>query len=331
MPRILLTHAPAARDAYYGARALAGLKALAEVRLNDGDAPYDLAALIAAARDCDVIVSDRLAAAPAEVFAALPGLVAFTRCAVDIRNVDVAAASAAGVLVTHASPGFMNSVAEWIIGAMIDLARHITAAAEAYHAGVAPPIVMGRELKGSTLGVIGYGAIGRRLCELALAFGMRILVTDPFTKVTDPRLAQVEMPRLLSESDFVVCLALATEETENLMNAAAFARMKPSACFINASRGNLVDEAALAAALETGTIAGCAMDVGRATDQMPTPSLARHPRIVATPHIAGLTPPAIEHQALETVRQVAEILHGRAPEGAVNADAATRLARLAAR
>jgi D-3-phosphoglycerate dehydrogenase / 2-oxoglutarate reductase len=128
-----------------------------------------------------------------------------------------------------------------------------------------------------------------------------------------------------------VCLAGATRETENMMNAHAFARMKPSAFFINASRGELVDELALEQALDAGQIAGCALDVGRAPDQMPTPSLARHPKVVANPHIGGLTPQAAEHQALETVAQVAEILQGRAPPGAVNANAATRLQRLARR
>jgi hypothetical protein len=101
----------------------------------------------------------------------------------------------------------------------------------------------------------------------------------------------------------VVCLAIANADTENLMNAQAFARMKPGAFFVNASRGNLVDEAALREALDRGHLAGCAMDVGRAPDQMPTPELARHPKVIATPHVAGLTPQAIEHQSLETVAQ----------------------------
>jgi D-3-phosphoglycerate dehydrogenase / 2-oxoglutarate reductase len=331
MGRVLLTFPPQARKNYYSDRAVAGLGMLAEVRLNDRDGPYDHAGLIEAARDCDVIVSDRQTAGRAELFRSLPDLVAFTRCAVDIRNIDVAAASECGVLVTHASAGFIVSVAEWVIGAMIDLGRHITASAESYHAGGAPAVRTGSELKGSTMGVIGYGQIGRYLCDLGLALGMRVVVVSPYTKVTNPALLQIELPQLLAEADYVVCLAAATRETENLMNAQAFARMKPSAFFINASRGELVDELALAQALDTGRIAGSALDVGRAPDQMPTPSLARHPKVIATPHIGGLTPQAAEHQALETVGQVAEILKGRAPVGAVNADAATRLARLARR
>jgi D-3-phosphoglycerate dehydrogenase / 2-oxoglutarate reductase len=103
--------------------------------------------------------------------------------------------------------------------------------------------------------------------------------------------------------------------------------MKRSAYLINVSRGNLVDEQALEEALRQREIAGFAMDVGRAPDQMPSPDLARLPNVIATPHIGGLVPEAIAHQALETTRQVAEILAGRPPPGAVNTEHATRLAR----
>jgi D-3-phosphoglycerate dehydrogenase len=328
MPKILLTSPKPARVLYYPDEALAGLRKLGEVRLNDGDTPWDAAGLVAAARDCDVIVSDRQTPGPAPVFDGLPGLKAFVRCAVDIRNVDVPAASRAGVLVTHASPGFIASVAELVIGFMIDLGRGISSASATYRRGATPPAVMGRQLKGSALGVMGYGAIGRHLADLGAAFGMRVLVADPYVKVDKPGLVQVEMPKLLAESDFVVCLVVANEQTENLVNAAAFARMKKTAFFINVSRGGLVDEAALEWALKQGQIAGAAMDVGRAHDQMPSPALASLPNMIATPHIGGLTPQAAAHQALETVRQVAAIVKGAAPPGAVNADKATRLVPL---
>ncbi|HET9206578.1 MAG TPA: NAD(P)-dependent oxidoreductase, partial [Burkholderiaceae bacterium] len=130
---------------------------------------------------------------------------------------------------------------------------------------------------------------------------------------------------LLADADVVVCLATATPETENLMDAAAFGAMKRGALFVNAARGNLVDEAALLQALDSGHLAGAALDVGRAPDQMPSPALARHPRVIATPHIGGLTLPAIEHQSMETARQVAAIVAGRIPVGSVNADAAQRV------
>ena len=211
---------------------------------------------------------------------------------------------------------------------MVDLGRGVSRSVIAYRKDEKPPVAMGRQLKGATLGIIGYGAIGKYLAPLGAALGMQVLIADPHQAVDDPNFRKVELASLLAESDFVVCLAVANAETENLMDAKAFARMKRTAFFINLSRGNLVDEAALARALDEKQLAGAAMDVGRAQDQMPTASLAARHDVIATPHIAGLTPDAIEHQALETVRQVAELVAGRVPEGAVNAASATRLARL---
>jgi D-3-phosphoglycerate dehydrogenase len=183
---------------------------------------------------------------------------------------------------------------------------------------------MGRQLAGSTLGIIGYGSIGHRLAPLGAALGMEVLVADPYAAVVEAGFEQVLLEALLARADFVVCLAVASAETENLMDAAAFARMRPDAYSVNVSRGGLVDEAALEAALHEGRIAGAALDVGRAPDQMPTPRLAAMPNVVATPHVGGLTPPAIGTQALETVHQVRAVLHGEAPPGAVNAAAWTR-------
>jgi D-3-phosphoglycerate dehydrogenase len=243
-------------------------------------------------------------------------LKAFLRCAIDIRNIDVAAASKAGVLVTQASAGFVTSVSELVLGFLVDLSRGITRSAIEYRAGRVPVATMGRELKGSMLGVIGYGAIGKEVVRIGKALGMGVLVHDPY--VTD--VAQTSLDELLAESDYVVPLAVATAETENLMNTAAFAKMKHGAYFINVSRGNLVDEAALEAALDSGHLAGCAIDVGRAPDQMPTPRLAVREDVIATPHTAGLTLAAIEHQSMETVAQAAEIVKGRVPAGAVNAE-----------
>jgi len=324
MSRILLTHSPEAMRNYYGERALAGLRRLGEVQLHAGAEPLAGDALIAAAAGCDLVVSYRQSPAPAALFERLPRLVAFLRCAIDIRNVDVGAASRSGVLVTQASAGFVTSVTELVLGFLVDLSRGITKSVAEYRAGRVPPAGLGKELKGSTLGVIGYGAIGREVVRVARALGMRVLVCDPYVKDVE----QTPLDELLARSDYVVPLAVATEETENLIDDAAFGKMKPGVYFINVSRGNLVDEAALVRALDSGRIAGCALDVGRAPDQMPTPAIAARPDVVATPHTAGLTMPAIEHQSLETVAQAAEILQGRAPKGAVNAEHWTRKALL---
>jgi len=317
--KILLTHSPEAMANYYGERALAALRKAGEVKLHTGKEPLEGKALIEAAHDCDLIVSYRQSPGPAELFERLPKLVAFLRCAIDIRNVDVAAASKAGVLVTQASAGFVTSVTELVLGFLVDLSRGVTESAHWYHHGRVPKAKMGRELKGSAIGVIGYGAIGREVVRVCKALGMRVLVHDPYQQVE-----QVTLDQLLREADYVVPLAVASAETENLIGKDAFAKMKDGAYLINVSRGNLVDEAALEAALDSGRLAGCAMDVGRAPDQMPTPRLAARQDVIATPHTAGLTLPAIEHQSMETAAQAHEIAQGRAPKGAVNAQHWTR-------
>jgi D-3-phosphoglycerate dehydrogenase len=322
--KVLLTHTPRARAQYYGERSLSGLQAIAQVELHPSDDALDAFGLINAARDVEIIVADRLTAGPGEIFARLPKLRAFVRCAVDIRNIDVKQASRAGVLVTQAGPGFVQSVAELAVGFMVDLSRGVSRAGADYHAGRKPDVIMGRQLAGSRIGIIGYGSIGRYLAGIAKVLGMEVLVADPFATVSEPDIQHVPLDELLSRSDFVVCLAVANEATENLIGQAALARMQPHAFFINLSRGNLVDEAALAAALRENRIAGAAMDVGRALDQMPTPELAKLPNVIATPHIGGLTPPAIESQSLETVRQVEKIIAGEIPVGAVNAISWTR-------
>jgi D-3-phosphoglycerate dehydrogenase len=322
--KILLTHTPHMRDNYYGARALAGLTSLGEVVLHQGNETLEGQALMAAARGCDLIVADRATALPAAIFDALPSLKAALRCAVDIRNIDVAAASSHGILVTRAKPGFVESVTELVLGFLVDLNRGVSRATAAYQAGQVPAARMGRQLSGTTIGIIGYGAIGRAVAPLAAHLGMRVLISDPHATVEDPSFEQVDLATLLASSDHVVCLAVANEATENLINAEAFARMRRDAVFINVSRGNLVDEAALAAALTEGKIAGAALDVGRAPDQMPTPAIAAIPKVIATPHIGGLTPPAIEAQALHTVEQLRALVSQAVPDGAVNAATWTR-------
>lgn len=325
MTTVFVSHPTDKLASYFGERADAALRAIAEVRHNPQPRELSLTELIAAAQGCDALIAYRQTPGPEALFAALPHLKAMLRCAVDISTIDVAAASAHGVLVTQASAGFVAAVVEWVLATMIDLGRGIGRYAEAYRTGVALAPFLGRELRGSTLGVIGFGQISRALCPLARAFGMTVLVTAPETITASEGVHQVPYPTLLAGSDFVVCLAISNAQTRDLVDAAALETMRRGAFFINASRGELVDEGALLAALDRGHLAGCALDVGRAPDQMPSPALARHPRVIATPHIGGLTLPAIEHQALETVAQLTALLRGELPAGAVNAAQATRL------
>src|ERR1700744_5840299 len=231
--KVLLTPTPDFRRQYYGERALKGLQAVADVKLHEGDAALDAAGLVAAASDVDIIVADRVTEGRGEIFPQLPKLRAMVRCAVDIRNIDVSAASRGGVLVTRASPGFVPAVAELALGFMVDLSRGVSRASADYHSGRKPDVVMGRQLSGSRIGIIGYGSIGRYLAPLAKAFGMEVMVADPFARIDDRDIVHLPLDDLLSGADYVVCLAIANEQTENLIGAAALARMQRHAVFIN--------------------------------------------------------------------------------------------------
>src|SRR3954464_14823288 len=214
--RIFLTHVPGMLENYYGPRALAEMRKLGEVRTNATGQVLDAKALAEAAKGCEIIVSDRQTPAPAEFFPLAPDCCAFLRVAVDIRNIDVDAASAQGILVTRATPGFIASVSEMAMGMMIDCARKITDSVIEYRSGREAEPRKGIQLSGSTVGIMGYGAIARHLAPICVALGMTVLVSDPFAKITDPAIRQVAQETLLAESDFVVCLVIANEETENL-------------------------------------------------------------------------------------------------------------------
>jgi D-3-phosphoglycerate dehydrogenase len=326
--KVFLSHTEENYPGYFGDRALAALQRHAEVVRNTTGRDLRDAELAEAAAGCQAIIAYRGSPGTAATFDNAPDLVAFLRCAVDISTIDVAAASARGVLVTRATPGFVDAVAELGLGMMVDLARGVTRSAEAYRRGEIPQPTAGVQLSASTLGLIGFGRIARRLATIARAVGMRVLAHDPYAAPNEPGVTATGLQDVLAGSDFVVCLAISSPETANTMNAAAFSAMKRGAFFINLSRGELVDEAALEAALDSGHLAGAAMDVGRAADQMPSPRLASRRDVIATPHLGGMTPEAAEHQAMDTVQQIAALAASRVPDGAVNAESAHRLSRL---
>jgi D-3-phosphoglycerate dehydrogenase / 2-oxoglutarate reductase len=323
---ILLSHADEERRVFYPDEAVAGLRALDEVRLNTTGAPLSSAAFADFAKGCSIVVGDIEAGADAHFFTAATDLVAYVHGHVDARRVDVAVASANGILVTRASPGFGPGVAELALGFMIDISRGITRSTVEWRSGGSPRTTMSSQLSSMTLGIIGYGHIARHLVLLVRATGMRILVTDPYVQVPPGEgVEQVSFDELLATADFVAPLAVATPKTKNLIDAKALARMKSTAFLINVSRGEIVDEAALKDALDRRIIAGAALDVGLAPGRLPQPWLASRRDVLATPHIGGVTPEAVRHQAMETVRQVAALLRGEVPEGAINPDVATRL------
>jgi D-3-phosphoglycerate dehydrogenase len=319
-----LTHNPEDLDAYYG-RALPELSAIARVIFNPLDRDLDTVDLISAAKDCDVIIAHRSMPGEAAVFAELPGLLAFLRCAVDISTIDVDAASAAGVLIGHADKSFVPSTAELALALMLDLARNVSESTLEYRNGVQPSQRSGLQLSGRTAGIIGYGAIGSYLARLLRGIGMHVMVCDPVVDVGPDGFEQSTLDELLARSDFVLPMAPATADTANLIDARALSLMRPGTMLVNVSRGELLEEVAVAAALESGQLGGLAMDVGRAADQRPSPELAGRPGVVATPHLGGLTPDNADAQALSSVEQVRAMLDGVVPPRAVNADEAYRL------
>jgi D-3-phosphoglycerate dehydrogenase len=326
--KILVTHNNDLLVNFYSVDAVEQLRQIADVRVNGTDTPLAGEALIAAARDVDIVVSDRLAPGTAHVFASLPDLAVWMRCAVDIRNIDVEAASTAGTLVVRCSSGYNEAVAEVAMGLVLTLARRMHTGDRLYKEGRAiQPMILGRQLHGASIGVIGFGNIGRRIGDLAIAFGMKVHAFDPYVRIVNGCVTQTTFDGVLA-CDFVVCAAYATAETQGMMNAQAFARMRRDAYFVNISRGILVDETALEAALLNGVIAGAGLDVGLGHDEQPNPRIAALPNVVAVPHVAGLTREASDHQAFETVRQIRELMAGKMPALAVNAHRATKLARL---
>jgi D-3-phosphoglycerate dehydrogenase len=325
--KVFLSHNPEDLGVYFK-KAYEALVGMVEVIRNSGERDLTTEEVIQAAAGCQVVVCHRSTHGKKEIFDSLGDMAVFIRPQVDISDVDVAAADANGVLVLNSVPAFIPATAEMALALMLDLARDVTASTMEFKVGRMPPSNMGRQLNGSTAGIIGYGAIGSYLAQKLKALGMKVVVNDPYVKCTDEEIEQVELDTLLKQSDFVVPLAVATEETENLINRETISMMKPDAYFVNVSRGNLVDEAALAEAYNEGRIGKIAMDVGRGSDQRPSPQMAEMAGVIATPHLGGLTVQNAEAQAWSAVEQVEAILKGVMPPRAVNPQSDGRLKKL---
>jgi D-3-phosphoglycerate dehydrogenase len=322
--KVFVTHNPEDLAAYYG-RALPRLRALADVVLNPLDRDLSTPELIEAAHGCAVIVAHRSTPGDAAAFESLPNLMAFLRCAVDISTIDVDAASSHGVLIAQADKSFVPSTAELALGLLLATSRHIVASTLDYRDGGTPVQRPGQQLRGQTAGIIGYGAIGSYLADVLAALGMVVLVHDPFVAEVTAPARMVERDELLASSDVVVPLAQASAATENMIGQSELAVMRRGATLINVSRGELLDEDAVLAALESGQLGALGLDVGRAPDQRPTPALAAHPRVVATPHLGGLTPQNADAQAASSVEQVDAMIKGVMPPRSVNPQRADRL------
>lgn len=257
------------------------------------------------------------------LMAAAPELLVIGRAGVGLDNVDVEAAKEAGIVIASTPDQNAISVAELAMGMMLSLARFIPAAdTDTKKGNWNRHQFIGTEVYGKTLGIVGAGKIGYLTARRAMAFGMKVLACDPFLSPDNILLSElqaelVSLDELLSRADVVSCHLPASTQTVGIFNAARFGKMKPGACFINTSRGKVVAEADLLAALKDGTLAGAALDV-RATEPPQTGELETLPNVILMPHVGAWTHEAQERVTVAVCEDVARVLDGKPAINAVN-------------
>ncbi|HXN08774.1 MAG TPA: phosphoglycerate dehydrogenase [Candidatus Acidoferrales bacterium] len=257
---------------------------------------------------------------------AAPSLQVVGRAGVGVDTIDVEAATRAGIVVLNTPDASTLATTEHTLTLMLALCRHVGAGQKRVEERRwSAQGLLGEELAGKTLGIVGLGRIGAAVAARARAFGMTILAHDAV--VSEARAESlgvklVPLSELLEQSDFVTLHTPLTPQTQGLIGEPELAHMKRGARIINCARGGLIDERALLAALESGHIAGAAIDV--VAEEPPKPdaaiwTLLNHPRVVATPHLGGSTREAQDRIAADLCRDVVAVLRGRPPSGAVNA------------
>jgi D-3-phosphoglycerate dehydrogenase / 2-oxoglutarate reductase len=276
--------------------------------------------------DCDALVVRSAVKVTKDVLARAPKLRIVGRAGVGVDNVDLPAATEAGVLVMNTPGGNAVSVAEHTLALMLSMARSIPQASISTKAGKwEKKKFVGNELRGKTLGVIGLGSIGREVVVRAKSFEMQVLGYDPYVSSQTAGDLGVELKTLSSlyrESDFLTLHVAFTLETDHMLNASAFAQMKPGVRIVNCARGELIDTEALEGAIKSGTVAGAALDVFE-KEPPGEQSLFHLDAVVATPHIAGSTEEAQEIVGIRIVEQMIDYLQNGIALNAVNMPAMT--------
>jgi D-3-phosphoglycerate dehydrogenase len=279
--------------------------------------------LLAALPEYDALLVRSGVKADAEAIAAGHRLVVIGRAGVGVDNIDIAAATAAGIIVVNAPTGNTVAAAEHTLALLFALARHVPAADASMRTGAwERSTFMGRELIDKTLGVIGLGKIGMAVASRARALGMNVVGHDPFVTNEAAALHGIKalpLAEILRSADVLTVHVPKTKDTTNLISSAELAAMKPSAFVINVARGGAIDEDALAKALSEGTIAGAAVDVFSSEPPAPDNPLRNAPNIILTPHLGASTEEAQTRVAVEACEQVRDVLMGRPARYAVNA------------
>jgi len=277
----------------------------------------DRAALEAALAEADAWVVRNQSRVDAAALRSAPRLRLVGRVGVGLDNLDLDALRAAGVAVTWAPGTNAASVAEYVVGALLHLWRRFDGATDHVRGGGWDrPAFMGHEALGCVLGVVGLGDIGARVARRARALGLEVLASDPVVHdasfaVQELGVRLLPLPDLLAQSDAVTLHLPLVPATRRLIDAEALRRMRPGALLVNTSRGGLVDEAALARALRDGHLGGAALDVREQEPPGADDPLRDAPRVLLTPHVAGIT---VESNARASLHVADEVLRALAGE-----------------
>ncbi|RKT77417.1 D-3-phosphoglycerate dehydrogenase [Terracoccus luteus] len=289
-----------------------------EVRSCDG---ADRGALLPALADVDAVLIRSATKMDAEAVAAAKQLKVIARAGVGLDNVDVPAATQAGVMVVNAPTSNITSAAELAIALLLATARNVAPANQALKAGAwKRSKYSGVELLDKTVGVVGLGRIGALVAERLKAFGMKVIAYDPYASPAKAGLVGAQLvglDELLAESDFITVHLPKTPETLGLIGDEALSKVKPSVRIVNAARGGIVDEAALARAIAEGRVAGAGIDVF-ATEPTTESPLFEHESVVVTPHLGASTDEAQEKAGIAVAKSVRLALSGELVPDAVN-------------
>jgi D-3-phosphoglycerate dehydrogenase len=290
----------------------------AELRLAETPAPE---AILRVAIGADALLVT-YAKITAEMIGQMTRCRIISRFGIGVDNVDLPAATAAGIVVTKVPDYCIDEVSDHALAFVLALARKIPFANAQVHAGrwEMPAIVPIHRLRGSVLGLVGFGRIPQLVAPKAMSFGFKVVAYDPYVAseiFTRAGVESVDFARLLDVSDFISIHSPLLPETRNLFNADAFRRMKPTAYLVNTARGPIVDEAALAEALDAGQLAGAALDVMPQEPPSGSPLLGRA-NVILTPHISFYSEESLVELQTKAAEEVLAVLTGKAPRNPVN-------------
>jgi lactate dehydrogenase-like 2-hydroxyacid dehydrogenase len=290
------------------------------VDYNDGDQPLPRAELIRRLQGKDGLICHIISIIDDDLLAACPGLKVIANVAVGFNNIDVAAARRRGIVVTNTPDVLTETTADFAWALLMAAARRIVEADRYARSGQWTSwkwdLLWGADVHGKTLGVVGFGRIGRAVARRALGFGMRLLYHDAVRADAgverELKATATDLPTLLRESDFVSLHTLLSPETRHLINEGTLRLMKPTAILVNAARGPVVDEAALAKALSEGWIAAAGLDVFEEEPKI-HPGLLGLPNVTLAPHIASASNDTRLAMATLAVRNCLAVLEGKPP------------------